>query len=163
MNVLPTILFIITSLFVAICVVLLFLYLDLKKKYQSSKSDFELQRVELNKKLKESQFFLSLTDSLDHSVDLKKIMDSVSRSISDVLPYSTLSYILLDGNKVFFKSFLQENVSRNYLDDVKKAQYFQLRILLAYMVCSLESRCWLLLQIKPLFATSLITYLVYIH
>lgn len=124
--------FILIFVFALLSAVLFLLQLRTKKRLTDALSQCEVQKTQLNKKVTEGNFFLGLDDRLGHLMDLRQVIDSITDSLQTVIPYSAVSYMLIEGKKVFFKCTLNESVSRDYINDIKKRMTNEMKALVDY-------------------------------
>jgi signal transduction histidine kinase len=93
--------------------------LDLQKK-----EAIEKQRLYQITVLKEIQ------EKIGYSLDIEEIIDIITRSLKNLFPYSTASSIVVKEDKLVFKTYVEENVSSLFIDQVKKSMLASLDALL---------------------------------
>lgn len=93
--------------------------LDLQKK-----EAIEKQRLYQITVLKEIQ------EKIGYSLDIEEIIDIITRSLKNLFPYSTASSIVVKEDKLVFKTYVEENVSSLFIDQVKKSMLASLGALL---------------------------------
>jgi PAS domain S-box-containing protein len=98
-------------------VVVVFIWLQNKKMTKNlSKKEVEMQR-----KMYEVSILKELAERIGYSLNVQKIVDVITSSLRRLLPYSTVSYILLsDEGKTIFHCVLEEAVSKKFIEIVKK-------------------------------------------
>lgn len=79
---------------------------------------------EMNRHLYEVSVLKELGDRIGYSLNVQKIADIITGSLRKLLPYSTVSYMLLseDGSgeqRIIYHTILEESVNRQFLLDVK--------------------------------------------
>lgn len=89
------------------------------REFKKLKQTFSEREKLLSRKLYESRVLSELNERFGYSLDVEKVVDTVISSLQSLIPYSAASYILLDGNKLKFKSNIVEDVSGTYLRVVK--------------------------------------------
>src|SRR5690348_4402119 len=89
------------------------------------------QREEIQKRrLYEISTLRAIQDRIGYSLDIERVIDTITGSLKNLFPYSTASSLLIEPNKLIFKTAIEEEVSRNFIDDVKKSMVASLSALL---------------------------------
>lgn len=98
-------------------VVVVFIWLQNRKITKNlSKKETEMQR-----RMYEVSILKELAERIGYSLNVQKIVDVITSSLQRLLPYSTVSYILLsDEGKTIFHCIIEETVSKKFIEDVKK-------------------------------------------
>lgn len=85
---------------------------------------------ELRRRVYELSILKELADRTGYSLSVQKIVDVISGSLSQLIDYSTVSYVLLEPSKIAFKIDLRSSVSRAFVDDVRGRMIASLQALL---------------------------------
>lgn len=85
---------------------------------------------ELNRRMYELSILKELGDRTGYSLNIQKIIDVITGSLSQLVDYSAVSYALLRPGNIAFKANLKEPVSREFIEDVKKRMIASLSALL---------------------------------
>jgi len=89
-------------------------------KHKKLRVVYEDRERELKRKLYQSSVLDALTERFAYSTDIEKVIDTAIGSLHELINYSAASYILMEGEKLVFKSNLVQSVSDQYLSEVKK-------------------------------------------
>ncbi len=120
-----TLLALITSGFVLSIGILAFILSEqIKKtfKYKSQSLAKEKNNLYLVNTLKEIQ------SNTEYEKDLENVINAISKNIESNYPYSALSSIFINDNKLIFKSKVQEALSRGFIDHVRDTMIQSLNI-----------------------------------
>lgn len=100
----------------------LFFYKVKKSQQQSEKDRIASEKTarELKRRVLELQVLQSLGERVGYSLDLRKILEVITDSLSGLVDYSTVSYMMfgLEG-RVVLRTHVKESVSRLFLDQVR--------------------------------------------
>ncbi len=96
-------------------------YFLMRRKFERELENGRAGQVELAQKAYETAVLKEIGDRIGYSLDGAKIVEIVSGSLGKLLPYSAVSYIILDSkeNKVRFACNVSETVSANFVREVK--------------------------------------------
>jgi signal transduction histidine kinase len=79
-----------------------------------------IEREELQKKrFYELTVLKQMHDRIGYSLDVERIIDVVSHSLDNLFPYSVVSTIIINNNKLIFKAQIKEPVSKVYIEKMK--------------------------------------------
>ena len=70
-------------------------------------------------KMYEIQILNELGNKIDYSLNIQDIIGVITGSLGEFTDYSAASYMILLPEKIIFKSTLQKNVSRRFIDEIK--------------------------------------------
>lgn len=73
----------------------------------------------------------TIQDRIGYSLDVERIIDTLTGSLKSLFPYSTVSSLVLHEDHVVVKTTLEERVSSNFLDSVKKSMLASMSSLLS--------------------------------
>jgi len=83
-------------------------------------ADFLINKEkEARSKMYEIAILKELGDKIGYSLNLQKILEMISGSLKQFLDYSVVSYIILDVEKIIFKNHIQEEVSNDFINQLK--------------------------------------------
>ncbi len=114
-------------LFAVAALISSFLCFSLYKQTSLSKKLLKEKEDEMKSKLYESNLFDNLHTRYGYSIHLRQIFDVVLTSISDLVPFTAASYLVIEGQKLVFRAYLHEKTSRSYIDQVKSGALQALR------------------------------------
>lgn len=90
------------------------------------------QREELQKRrLYEIATLRAIQDRIGYSLDIERVIDTITGSLKNLFPYSTASSLVIEPNKLIFKTAIEEEISRNFIEEVKKSMVASLSALLS--------------------------------
>ncbi|HEX7042223.1 MAG TPA: ATP-binding protein [Patescibacteria group bacterium] len=72
----------------------------------------------------------SLQERIGYSLDIERIIDTLTGSLKNLFPYTTASSIVIHEDKYVFKIALEERVSNNFVNQVKKSMLASLASLI---------------------------------
>jgi signal transduction histidine kinase len=104
------------------------------------RSSLEIEKREALEKQRLYQISIlkEIQDKIGYSLDIEKIVDVITASLRKLFPYSTASSILIKENKLVFKTHVEENVNRNFLNQVKKTVLASLNSLVGNLPIQME-------------------------
>ncbi|HSD98333.1 MAG TPA: ATP-binding protein [Patescibacteria group bacterium] len=102
---------------------------------------FSFQEERLKKTLKERNILQkrrvyeisilkTIQDRIGYSLDIERIIDTLTGSLKNLFPYSTVSSLVLHEDSAVIKTTLEERVSTAFLDEVKKSMLASMSSLL---------------------------------
>lgn len=127
----PIVLLFIISLLILVIFIIAYLLYKKNKELEKVKQESESKARDLNQKLYQEKVLDELTDRFGYSLNIEKVVDTIVASLDSLISYSVVSYILIKGNKLIFKSHLVESISRSYLEDVKHRMFASIKELTA--------------------------------
>ncbi|MBX4205402.1 MAG: PAS domain-containing protein [Candidatus Doudnabacteria bacterium] len=78
------------------------------------------KEAEMQRRMYEVAILKELGDRIGYSLNVQKIVDVITGSLRKLLPYSTVSYLLLtEESRVIFHCVMEESVNRGFVDDVR--------------------------------------------
>jgi PAS domain S-box-containing protein len=97
-------------------VVVVFIWLQNRKITKN----LSTKETEMQRRMYEVSILKELAERIGYSLNVQKIVDVITSSLQRLLPYSTVSYILLsDEGKTIFHCIIEETVSKKFIEDVK--------------------------------------------
>ena len=124
----------IVTLFLVILLAFFFLRERLAKKTLAKHEEEQKQRIYQISILKEIQ------DRISYSLDVEEVIDIITGSLKNLFPYSTASAILIEGDKLVFKTYIEERISQSFLEEVKKSMLASISALVPGLPESIEER-----------------------
>lgn len=96
-------------------------YFLMRQKFMAELAKGRRREAELSRKAYETAVLKEIGDRIGYSLDAAKIVEIISGSLGDLIPYSTVSHMILDRNeeKIRFEIHVNESVNRNFIADVK--------------------------------------------
>jgi PAS domain S-box-containing protein len=84
------------------------------------KKNLRAKEAEMQRRMYEVSILKELGERIGYSLNVQKIVDVITGSLRKLLPYSTVSYLLLgDEGKVIFHCILEESVNKKFIEDLK--------------------------------------------
>jgi PAS domain S-box-containing protein len=109
-----------TDYFISIIITLLFVagfsYFIIKKFIEETKKKEE----EIKHKMYELAILKEISDRTGYSLNMRKIVDIITGSLDQFIEYGTASYMIIEPDKILFKTELKKPVSKEFVSDVKK-------------------------------------------
>ncbi|MDO8469747.1 MAG: ATP-binding protein [bacterium] len=99
-------------------------------KNRVSKSDIARRESETSRRMYELAILKELGDRIGYSLNVQQIIDVITGSLHQFIPYSVVSYMLLEPEHVVFKAHLERSVHRAFIDDVRSRMLKSLSALL---------------------------------
>ncbi|MBI2622516.1 MAG: hypothetical protein HYW64_00240 [Candidatus Levybacteria bacterium] len=81
-------------------------------------------------KLYETEILREIQDRIGYELDVEKIIDVITGSLRNFFAYSTASSLLIKDERLVFKAYVEEKVSRVFIEQVKKAMLASLSAIL---------------------------------
>lgn len=92
----------------------------------------QLKNTEGNRKRRvyELSVLKTLQERIGYSLDVERVIDTITGSLKNLFPYSTVSSIVIHQDKYVFKVALEERVGTNFVEQVKKSMLASLASLM---------------------------------
>lgn len=96
-------------------------YYLMRRKFLAEIKKGRVREEELASKIYEIAVIREIDDRIGYSLNADKIVEIISGSLGGLLPYSTVSHMILDEEKgnILFECHVNESVNRKFIDDVK--------------------------------------------
>ncbi len=94
------------------------------------KKEIKKREEEIKHQMYELAILKEIGDRVGYSLNLEKIVDVITGSLSQFIEFSTASYMLLEPNSIVFKTELKESVSKGFISDVEERMLHSLSALL---------------------------------
>jgi len=94
------------------------------------KRDLARREGAISRKMYELAILKELGERIGYSLDVQEITDIIVGSLHQFIEYTVVSYMLIGPEKIVFKSHLEQSVTREFLDVVKKRMIGSLSALL---------------------------------
>ncbi|PIR96520.1 MAG: hypothetical protein COT92_00625 [Candidatus Doudnabacteria bacterium CG10_big_fil_rev_8_21_14_0_10_42_18] len=79
------------------------------------------QSLELQQKVYQAEVLKEINERIGYSLDTNKIVEIITSSLGNLLEYDTVSSMMLeDESKVIFKCHVENSVSHEFIEEVKK-------------------------------------------
>jgi signal transduction histidine kinase len=109
-----------TYIFLALAIytviVIIFIWWENRKMRNSLKH----KEGEMQRRMYEVSILKELGERIGYSLNVQKIVDVITGSLRKLLPYSTVSYLLMsDEGRVIFHCVLEESVNSKFVEEVK--------------------------------------------
>jgi signal transduction histidine kinase len=106
---------------------LISLFLSIKQR----QARFEIQKREESEKQRLYQITIlkEIQDRIGYSLDIEKIIDVITGSLKHLFPYSTASSIVIKGNSLVIKNYVEKSVSSSFILQVKKSMLASMEVL----------------------------------
>jgi len=80
-----------------------------------------LDREDVQKqRIYEISILREIQDRIGYELDIEKVADVITGSLINLFPYSTSSSLLIKDDRLIFKTYAQERVSHNFVEQVKR-------------------------------------------
>lgn len=90
-----------------------------------------LQREKaLKQKIYHISILKEIQDRIGYELDIERVIDVLTGSLYNLVPYSTTSSLFIKDDSLVFKTTLAEKVSRSFLEEVKKGMLASFSLLL---------------------------------
>jgi signal transduction histidine kinase/PAS domain-containing protein len=111
-----TIYYVLWSLAIYTGIVIIFIWWENRKMRHSLK----LKEEEMQRRMYEVSILKELGERIGYSLNVQKIVDVITGSLRRLLPYSTVSYMLLgDEGRIIFHCVLEESINKRFVDEVR--------------------------------------------
>ena len=94
------------------------------------KNEAKKKEREIRRRMYELAILKEVGDRIGYSLNLEKIVDIITGSLPQFISYSAASYMLLEPEKILFKTDLQNPVSKEFIGDVRKRMLASLSALM---------------------------------
>ncbi len=115
-------------------------YFLMRARLMRQLADTQRIEEELTRQAYEMAILREIGERIGYSLDAAKIVEIISGSLGKLLPYSTVSYMIISENseKIKFNSTVAEPVSEEFINDVKRKMLAALAEMLGKPVFSSE-------------------------
>lgn len=83
------------------------------------KKEVKKKEEDIKHKVYELSILKEINDRVGYSLNLKKIVDVITGSLSQFIEFSTASYMLIEPDGIVFKTEIREIISKDFIEDVK--------------------------------------------
>ncbi len=94
--------------------------LDQVRALQSRMEDLQREREQYRHRIQELSILRELSERIGYSLDMQNIVEVITGSLGKLLDYSSISYLLWEGDKVVFRCHLEQSVPSTYVLDIKR-------------------------------------------
>jgi PAS domain S-box-containing protein len=111
-----TIYWVLWSLAIYTMIVVVFIWWENRKMRKSLMH----KEIEMQRRMYEVSILKELGERIGYSLNVQKIVDVITGSLRRLLPYSTVSYMLLgEEGRIIYHCVLEESVNKKFVDDVR--------------------------------------------
>ena len=103
------------AVMLGIIAVLLSWETDLQKKH------FLKDKKEQADRMYRLSVIKDLQEKTSYTTDAEKIIDIAVNSLGNFLGYSVISSMVIKDNTLIFKAYLEEQIGKNYIDNIQKS------------------------------------------
>jgi signal transduction histidine kinase len=97
-------------------IVIIFIWWENRKMRDS----LHVKEREMQRRMYEVSILRELGERIGYSLNVQKIVDVITGSLRKLLPYSTVSYLLVsDEGRVIFHCVVEESVNNKFIEDMK--------------------------------------------
>ncbi|HYE22024.1 MAG TPA: ATP-binding protein [Verrucomicrobiae bacterium] len=108
--------YILWTLAIYTLIVVLFIWWENRKM----RASLRMKEGEMQRRMYEVSILKELGERIGYSLNVQKIVDVITGSLRKLLPYSTVSYMLLsEEGRVIFHCVLEESVNKRFIEEVK--------------------------------------------
>ncbi len=104
---------------IAVTVIFGLIAVILSSKEEKTRKLLQSQDKAYKHRLYEIAILKEIQDRIGYSLDVGKIVDIITGSLRNLFPYSTASSLLISGQELNFKTYVEENVSHEFVNIVK--------------------------------------------
>lgn len=102
-----------------ICFGVLAIYFSLRE--ERLKKTLNERDITQKRRLYEIAVLRTIQERIGYSLDIERVIDTLTGSLKNLFPYSTVSSLVIHNDSVVIKTQLEERVGTNYLNQVKKS------------------------------------------
>lgn len=99
-------------------------------RYRRSKQELARREAEMSRRMYELAILKELGERIGYSLNVQQIVDVITGSLHQFIPYSVASYMLLETERIMFRAHLERSVHRAFIDDVRNRMLKSLGALL---------------------------------
>lgn len=103
---------------------------SLRRELKQQEKNRIKKHVQMRRRMYELAITKELGDRIGYSLNIENIVDIISGSLNQFIKFSAVSYMLIEPEKIIFKIHLEQSVSRDFIDEVKKRMITSLSALL---------------------------------
>lgn len=92
----------------------------LSKKERSAKRELIDRERNQKQRLYEIAILKEIQERIGYELNVEKVIDVITGSLRNLFPYSTSSSLFVEKDKLVFKTYVEESVSHEFIDQVKK-------------------------------------------
>ena len=102
----------------AIYTVIVFVFVWMENRHM--RKNLKHKEVEMQRRMYEVSILKELGERIGYSLNVQKIVDVITSSLRKLLPYSTVSYLLLgEEGRVIYHCVLEESVNKHFIENVR--------------------------------------------
>lgn len=100
-------------------------------KEEKLKKVLKEREVLQKRRVYEISVLKSIQERIGYSLDIERVIDTLTGSLKNLFPYSTVSSLVLHEESVILKTTLEERVGQQFLESVKKSMLASISSLLS--------------------------------
>jgi len=131
---------VISIILVAIAVAEVFVF----QKNKKIKNDLVKREGEAKQKMYEMVILSELSDKMGYSLGAQNVIETVIKSLPEIIDYNTVSYMLLMPEKIIFRCYIKNPVSQNFINAVreKMLEYLSAALNADFKNIAVEETLW---------------------
>lgn len=88
-------------------------------KEERRKVELAKQRRQLSRTLYESSILSQVSEKIENAKDIGSIAQTITLTIEQLFTVSTASYAVIEDNEIYVKTYVEDNVSNKYVDQLE--------------------------------------------
>ena len=116
------------------------LSLILSFKHRKANSRIAQQEAIEKQKIYELSILKQIQDKIGYSLDVEYIIEVIIGSLKHLFIYSTASSMVIRNNKINLKTHVEQNVGKDFLEQVKKSMLISLTALVPNVPIQIEEQ-----------------------
>ena len=92
--------------------------------------DLNRRKAEMDRRMYELAILKELGERIGYSLNVQQIIDVITGSLHQLIDYSTVSYMLLEPEKIIFKMHLEDSISHRFIQTIRERMVLSLSTLL---------------------------------
>jgi two-component system, NtrC family, sensor histidine kinase KinB len=89
------------------------------KKNKKIEEDLIKREEDAKHKMYEISILNELSDKMGYSLNVQSVIETITKSLRDIIDYTAVSYMLFLPEKIIFRAYIEKPVSRSFINDVK--------------------------------------------
>jgi signal transduction histidine kinase len=114
------------------------LVLIIKQRQQTR--EIQVREALEKQRLYQISVLKQIQDKIGYSLDLEEIVDVITNSLKHLFPYSTVASLILKDDKLVLKVKIDEEISTNFLEQVRKTMLVSLSTLIGNLPTEIEQK-----------------------
>jgi PAS domain S-box-containing protein len=131
-----------TQIFLALAIYTVIVVIFIWVENRRMRASLGHKELEMQRRMYEVSILKELAERIGYSLNVQKIVDVITGSLRRILPYSTVSYLLLSDSeeeeRIIFHCVLEESVNKRFIEVVRKQMVAALSALISREIKSDE-------------------------